>query len=119
MGAQEKENKGVELTGGGRNCGKADGGRNCSSEKSKLSSIFLVGCISISGLEALGKGGTGSAWSPGAPCTETPSDYCFYRWPGICSRSVNVQTEMAARILTLFFIRDPAVPVVDLTGDVS
>src|SRR6266571_1358026 len=61
MGAQEKENKGVELTGGGGNCGKADGGRNCSSEKSKLSSIFfLVGCISISGLEALGKGGTGS-----------------------------------------------------------
>ena len=74
MGAQEKENKGVELTGGGRNCGKADGGRNCSSEKSKLSSIFLVGCISISGLEALGKGGTGSGVVAGS--TE-PSDHCF------------------------------------------
>src|SRR5258708_38024361 len=71
MGAQEKENKGVELTGSGGNCWKAEGGRNCSSEKSKLSSIFLVGCISISGLEALGKGGTDSAWSPGAPSRVT------------------------------------------------
>ena len=30
-----------------------------------------------------------------------------------------VETEMPARILALFFIRDPAVPVVELTGDVS
>src|SRR6266436_7371437 len=113
MDAQERENKGVELTGGGRNCGKADGGRNCSSEKSKLSSIFLVGCISISGLEALGKGGTGSASSPGALSRVTIA----FRAGRVYVSPSTVQTEMAAGILAMVFIRDPAVLVLDPTGD--